>query len=380
MKRTLFTEEHKMFRDAFRRFVEKEIAPHYEAWWADGVVSREVWLKAGSNGFLGTDVPEVYGGGGIRDYRYNLVMVEELARAGKMGVGFPIHNDIVVPYLLNYTSEAQRQRWLPKVVSGECITAIAMTEPDTGSDLAAIRTTARRDGDHYILNGQKTFISNGILNDLVIVVAKTDLEKGHKGISLLAVERGMPGYERGRNLEKIGLHAQDTSELYFKDVHVPAENLLREEGQGFFYLMNQLPQERLTIAASAVAAAEAVLEMTTQYCLDRTAFGRPIGKFQNSRFMLAEMRTEIEVGRSFIDRCVVAHNDEDLDAIEAAMAKLWTTEMQVRVVDQCLQLHGGYGYMMEYPIARAYLDARAQTIHGGTSEIMKEIIGRSLGF
>ena len=380
MKRILFTEEHKMFRDAFRRFVEKEIAPYYEAWWADGVVSREVWLKAGGNGFLGTDVPEDYGGGGIRDYRYNLVMVEELARAGKMGIGFPIHNDIVIPYLLNYTSEAQRQRWLPKVVSGEYITAIAMTEPDTGSDLAAIRTTARRDGDHYILNGQKTFISNGILNDLVVVVAKTDLEKGHKGISLLAVERGMPGYERGPNLEKIGLHAQDTSELYFKDVHVPEENLLGEEGQGFIYLMNQLPQERLTIAASAVAAAEAVLEMTTKYCLERTAFGRPIGKFQNSRFVLAEMRTEIEVGQSFIDRCVVAHNDGELDAIEAAMAKLWTTEMQKRVVDQCLQLHGGYGYMLEYPIARAYLDARAQTIHGGTSEIMKEIIGRSLGF
>lgn len=380
MKRALFNEEQLMFRDAFRQFVEQEVTPDYETWWEAGVVSRDLWRKAGQFGFLGTDVPEAYGGGGVKDYRYNQIVVEELAHAGKMGVGFPVHNDIVIPYLLDYTTEEQKARWLPGVVSGEIVTAVAMTEPNAGSDLAGIQTTAVPCGDHYLLNGQKTFISNGILNDLVIVVAKTDPSRGHKGITLLVVERGMEGYERGRNLEKVGLHAQDTAELYFRDVRVPVENRLGAEGEGFVYLMSQLPQERLTIAVGAIAAAEAALEMTIQYCHERTAFGRPIGKFQNSRFKLAEMKTEIEIGRVFIDRCVEEHNRGELTAVEAAMAKYWATELQKRVVDECLQLHGGYGYMLEYPIARAYLDARVQTIHGGTSEIMKEIIGRSLGF
>ncbi len=380
MKRPLFTAEHTMFRDAFRQFVAQEVAPHYEAWSEKGVVSRDVWRKAGLHGFLGTDVPEMYGGGGVRDYRYNQIVVEELAQAGAMGVGFPVHNDIVIPYLLAYTTEAQKARWLPGAASGTLVTAVAMTEPNAGSDLAGIQTTAVRRGDHYVLNGQKTFISNGILNDLVIVVARTDPAKGHKGISLLVVERGMDGYERGRNLEKVGLHAQDTAELFFRDVRVPVENRLGAEGEGFAYLMSQLPQERLTIAVGAVAAAEAALDWTIQYCKERTAFGRPIGTFQNSRFKLAEMKTEIDIGRVFIDRCVEVHNQGELTAVEAAMAKWWATEMQKRVVDQCVQLHGGYGYMLEYPIARAYLDARVQTIHGGTTEIMKEIIGRSLGF
>lgn len=380
MKRELFTEEQLMFRDALSRFVHGEMAPYHGQWEEAGIVPREIWLKAGAQGFLAMDVPEAYGGLGESDFRYSAIVIEELARAGISGPGFSIHSDMVVPYLLNYGSEEQKQRWLPGTVTGECITAVAMTEPNTGSDLAAVATTAVRHGDHYRLNGQKTFISNGILNDLVVVVAKTDPAAGRKGISLLVVERGMAGYERGRNLEKIGLKAQDTAELFFTDVQVPRENLLGEEGRGFSYLMQGLPRERLAIAVLAVAAAEAALAMTITYCRERTAFGRPIGTFQNSRFKLAEMKTEIAIGRTFVDRCILAFNRGELSVEEAAMAKWWTTELQKRVVDQCVQLHGGYGYMMEYPIARAYLDTRAQTIYGGATEIMKEIIGRGMGF
>ncbi len=325
------------------------------------------------------DVPEVYGGGDTADFRYNAIVTEELTRAGASGIGYGLHNDVCMPYFLNYATEEQKQRWLPKMCSGETITAIAMSEPNAGSDLAGIQTTAIRHGDHYVLNGQKTFITNGILSDAVIIVAKTDPEAGHKGISLLVVESGMEGFERGRNLEKIGLKAQDTAELFFHDVHVPTENLLGDEGAGFYYLMSMLPQERLSVAVIAVAACEAVLEMTIGYCRERTAFGRPIGQFQNSRFKLAEMKTETEIARVFVDRCIMELNAGTLTVEEAAMAKWWTTELQQRVVDQCLQLHGGYGYMMEYPIAKAYLDARVQTIYAGTTEIMKEIIGRSLG-
>ncbi len=379
-KRTIFTDEHRMFQEAFRRFCEREIVPHYEAWETAGIVPRELWRTAGQLGFLCMDVPEAYGGQGVADYRYQAIVSEELARAGAPGVGFAIHTDMVVPYITRLGNEEQKQRWLPRLASGEWIGAVAMTEPNTGSDLAAVQTTAVRQGEHYLLNGQKTFISNGILADLVVVVARTDMQAGARGLSLLVVEQDTAGFERGRNLDKIGLRAQDTAELFFHDVRVPAENLLGQENQGFYYLMQNLPQERLTIAVGAVAAAEAALEITVAYCQERTAFGRPVGKFQNSRFRLAEMKTEVEIGRVFVDHCILLHNQGELTAERAAMAKWWTTDMQVRVIDQCLQLHGGYGYMREYPIARAYLDSRAQKIYGGTNEIMKEIIGRSMGF
>lgn len=382
LERTIFEDEHHMFRDAFRRFVEKEITPHHDQWEKDGVVSREVWLKAGENGFLGMQVPEEYGGGGVLDFRYNAIMSEELVRVGASGIGFNLHNDITIPYILHYASDELKQRLLPKMVSGEWISAIAMTEPNTGSDLAGVRTTAIRDksNGHYVVNGQKTFITNGILSDIIITVAKTNLDEKHSGISLILIERGMEGFERGRNLEKIGLKAQDTAELYFNNVDVPAENLLGEEGHGFFYLMTELPQERLSIAVGALAACEAALEWTIDYCKEREAFGRPIGSFQNSRFKLAEMKTEIQIGRVFVDRCIIELNDGNLSTETASMAKWWCTELQKRVVDQCVQLHGGYGYMLEYPIAKAYLDTRVQTIYGGTTEIMKEIIGRAMGF
>ncbi len=381
MRRTLFTEEHEMFRDAFKHFVEKEIVPYNEQWEKDGIVSREMWLKAGQQGFLGLDVPEKYGGAGVNDFAYSSIIVEELARAGTVsaGAGIGLHNDIVIPYFLEYANDEQKQRWLPGMCSGELITAIAMSEPNTGSDLAAVRTTALRQGDYYLLNGAKTFITNGILSDVVIVVAKTDPAKRHKGISLLVVERGMEGFTRGRKLEKMGYKAQDTSELFFEDVKVPVSNLLGEEGQGFYYLMRKLAKERLSVAIQAVAACEVALDITLQYCKERTAFGQPIGSFQNSRFKLAEMKTEIEIARVFVDRCIEELNAGMLTAETAAMAKWWTSDLQKRVLDQCVQLHGGYGYMLEYPIARAYLDARVQSIYAGTNEIMKEIIGRSLG-
>ncbi len=379
MKRTLFNDEHLMFRDAFRRFVEKEITPHHEAWEHDGIVPRAVWEKAGAAGFLCLEAPEEFGGAGEPDYRFTALMAEELARAGASGIGFGLHTSIVLPYILHFGAAEQQQRWLPPMVRGETITAIAMTEPAAGSDLAGIRTTAVRDGDCYVVNGQKTFITNGINSDLVIAVVKTDPAARHKGISLLVIERGMAGFSRGRNLEKIGLKAQDTAELFFDNVRVPVTNLLGEEGKGFYYLMQRLPQERLDIAVTAVAASEAALELTVRYCKERTAFGQPIGSFQNSRFKLAEMQTEITVARVFVDRCIEALNAGELTAEEAAMAKWWTTDLQKRVMDECLQLHGGYGYMMEYPIAKFYLDARVQPIYGGSNEIMKEVIGRGMG-
>jgi len=381
MQRTLFTEEHEMFRDSFRHFVEKEVVPYNDQWEKEGLVSREMWLKAGQQGFLGYNVPEEYGGAGVDDYRYSTIIAEELARVGTMSVatGIGLHNDIVLPYLLAHTTEEQKRRWLPQMCTGEWISAIAMTEPNTGSDLAAVRTTAIRQGDEYLLNGQKTFITNGILSDIVIVVAKTNPELRHKGISLLVVERGMEGFERGRKLDKVGLKAQDTAELSFNDVRVPISNLLGEEGRGFYYLMHHLARERLNVGVSAVAASETALEWTLAYCKERLAFGQPIGSFQNSRFQLAEMKTEIEIARVFIDRCIEELNAGTLTPETAAMAKWWTSDLQKRVMDRCVQLFGGYGYMMEYPIARAYLDARVQSIYAGTNEIMKEIIGRSLG-
>jgi alkylation response protein AidB-like acyl-CoA dehydrogenase len=380
MKRNIFEEEHRIFRDSFRAFVKSEIVPFHDRWEEKGMVPRELWREAGKNGFLCMAVPEEYGGAGVDDYRYNMIVNEELARAGASGPGFALQSDIVAPYLLRYGNEEQKLRWLPRLVSGETISAIAMTEPNTGSDLAAIQTTAVRQGECFVVNGAKTFITNGILNDLVIVVARTSREaKPHDSLSLLVVERGMTGYERGRKLEKIGMRAQDTAELFFNGVHVPGGNLLGEKGKGFRYLVEQLPQERLSVAVAAQAGAEAALEWTLAYCRERKAFGKPIGSFQNSRFKLAEMKTKLEVTRVFLDRCVMEHNQGALTTEEASMAKWWTTDLQKSVVDECLQLHGGYGYMREYPIARAYCDMRAAPIYAGTNEIMKEIIGKGMG-
>jgi len=381
MNRTLFGPEHDALRESFRSWLDKEIVPHEIEWNKAGIVPRTVFSEAGRHGFLAFDVPEEFGGGGISDFRFNQVVAEEiqLSGAGAAGLGLTLHSDICVPYYLKYCTEEQRQRWLPGIASGELITAIAMTEPGIGSDLGSIATTAIRDGDHYVVNGSKTFITNGINADLILAAVKTDPSQRHKGMSLIVLERGMEGFERGRNLDKLGLHAQDTAELFFNDVMVPAENLLGDEGQGFALLVDNLPQERLSIAMAGVAAARAALNWTLEYVKGRTAFGQPVGSFQNSRFVLAEVATEIEVAQAHIDACTLALNADDLTAEDAAMAKWWCTELQNRVVDRCLQLFGGYGYMEEYPISRAYKDARITTIYGGTTEIMKEIIGRSMG-
>ena len=381
MRRTLFDDEHEQFRQSFRRWLAKEVVPQHPDWERAGIIPREMFRAAGEHGFLGMAVPAEYGGGGVEDFRYNLVIGEEVHAAGvnAAGLGLTLQNDICLPYFLRYCTDEQKRRWLPGVASGQLITAIAMTEPGIGSDLASMATTAVRDGERYIVNGAKTFITNGINADLVVTAVKTDPAGRHKGISLLVMERGIDGFGRGRNLEKLGLHAQDTAELFFSDAHVPVANLLGAEGQGFVYLVSNLPQERLSIAAAGIAAARAALTWTLAYVKERKAFGQPVGSFQNSRFVLAELATEVEIGQSFIDRCVLGLNAGELTAEEASMAKWWCTELQNKVVDRCLQLHGGYGYMLEYPIARAYVDARVTTIYGGTTEIMKEIIGRSLG-
>lgn len=378
MERTLFEPEHDLFRESFRKFLDQHVAGRHEEWEQQGIVDRAVWLEAGKQGFLGMAVPEQYGGGGVKDFRYNAIVTEEVTKGMYSGLGFGLHNDVIAPYLLELANEEQKQRWLPGFCSGEIITAIAMTEPGTGSDLQGIKTRAVQDGDDWILNGAKTFITNGINADIVIVVAQTDPDKGAMGFSLLVVERGMPGFERGRNLDKIGLKAQDTAELSFTDVRVPGKNLLGTRGQGFVHLMQNLPQERLSIAVMAAAAMEACLDLTCQYVRDRKAFGKPIGAQQNTRFVLAELATKTTAVRVFTDRCIELLNQEKLTVEEAAMAKWWSTEEQLDLITKCLQLHGGYGYMREYPIAKAYMDARVQTIYGGTTEIMKEIIGRSL--
>ena len=379
MQRDIFTSEHDAFRDMVRAFIARNVTPYHEQWERDRVVSREVWRQAGEAGLLGIESDEKYGGGGNPDYTYYLIMNEELARAGAHGPGFSVHNDIVGQYLVRLVTPEQAERWLPGYCSGELITAIAMSEPGAGSDLQGIRTTAVRDGDDWILNGQKTFISNGQLADLVIVFARTDPEAGHLGYSLLMVERGTPGFERGRNLEKVGMHAQDTSELFFSDVRVPAANMLGDPGTGFVALMQNLPRERIAIGATALAGAEHVFATTLDYCRERQAFGRPIGSFQHSRFQLAEMATELAVARAFTDRAITEHVAGRLSTEDAAMVKWWDTELCNRVVDRCVQLYGGYGYMREYPVARAFADGRVQSIFGGTTEIMKEIIGRGLG-
>jgi len=369
-----------MFRESARGFLEREILPNSEAWDKAGIVDKAMFRKAGAAGLLGMAIPEEYGGGGVADFRYNAVIVEEFTASGASAAGMcvTLHNDICLPYFIEYCNEEQRSRWFSGLVSGDLMTAIAMSEPATGSDLSGIRTTARRDGDAYIVNGSKTFITNGINSDLVIVVTRTS-DDPHAGLTLLVIEDGMAGFERGRNLDKMGLHAQDTAELFFNDVEVPVANRLGEEGMAFFQLVNNLPQERLSIAVGAVAGAQAALDITLAYAKERTAFGRPVGTFQHNRFQLAEARTEVDLGRVFVDRLLEEHAAGRLTIEQAAEAKWWTTEMLRRVVDMGVQMHGGYGYMMEYPIAKAYLDARVQTIYGGTTEIMKDIIGRGMG-
>ena len=375
----LYEPEHEDFRTSVRTFVEREVEPFHPGWETEGVVDRHVWLAAGEAGILGTDVPAEYGGGGEPDFRFQAVVLEELVRAGATGPGFGLHNAVVAPYLVELGTHEQKSRWLPGFCSGELITAIAMTEPDAGSDVAGIRTTARRDGDDFVVNGAKTFITNGILADAVIVVAKTAPDRGMYGLSLFVVERGMPGFARGRRLSKIGLKAQDTAELVFDDVRVPAANVLGEIDHGFEYLLARLPGERLAIAVGSIAAVETMIELTVRHCRDRKAFGRGIGSFQNTRFVLADLATRAEITRAFVNDCVVAYNQHRLTARHAAMAKWWASELQNECAAKCLQLHGGYGFMTEYPIARHFLDARVQTIYGGTTEIMKDLVALSLG-
>ena len=383
IERTLFQPDHQAFADSFRRFIEKEVTPLHADWEDQGYVAREVWSQAGANGFLCMSLPEEYGGAGA-DKLYSVAQMEELARAGTTGIGFGLHSEIVAPYILHYGTEAQKQKYLPQMASGAMVGAIAMSEPAAGSDLQGIKTTAIKsaDGSHYVLNGSKTFITNGWHADLVIVVAKTDPAAGAKGTSLLLVERGMPGFEKGQRLKKMGMKAQDTSELFFNDVQVPVDNLLggpAMEGRGFICLMEQLPWERLQIAITAVAAAQAAIDWTLDYVKQRKVFGQSVASFQNTRHTLAELQTQVQVARVFVDKCCELIVKDQLDTETASMAKYWTTDLQCKVMDECVQLFGGYGYMWEYPITRAYADARVQRIYGGTNEIMKEVIARAMG-
>ena len=381
IKRTLFSPDHEAFRDSFRRFLDKEVAPFHAAWEDEGYVDREVWRKAGANGFLCMGMPEEYGGSGA-DKLYTVVQLEELAKGGFSGVGFSLHSEIVAPYLLRYGTPAQKQNYLPPLAHGELIGAIAMTEPSAGSDLQGIKATAVLEGDHYRLNGSKTFITNGWHADLVIVVAKTRPDLGAKGTSLLLVERGMPGFEKGKRLKKVGMKAQDTSELFFNDVKVPVDNLLGGppmENKGFVCLMEQLPWERIQIALGATAKSQAAIDWTVAYVKERKVFGQPVGNYQNTRYVLAGLQAQVQAARVFVDKCMELLLADSLDTDTASMAKLLTTELQCKVMDECVQLFGGYGYMWEYPIARAYADARVSRLYGGTSEIMKEVISRGMG-
>jgi alkylation response protein AidB-like acyl-CoA dehydrogenase len=381
IERTLFNAEHEAFRDSFRRFLAKEVAPHHEAWEEQGYVDREVWLKAGENGFLGMSLPEAYGGAAA-DKLFSVVQIEEISAAGFTGLGFGLHNEIVAPYILHYGTEEQKHKYLPKMVTGEIVGAIAMTEPSAGSDLQGVKATAIRQSDHFVLNGSKTFITNGWHADVVVVVAKTDPAAGAKGTSLLMVERGMAGFEKGKRLKKLGLKAQDTSELFFDNVKVPADHLLGGEAQlnrGFICLMEQLPWERLQIAIQAIAAAQSAIDWTVAYVKERQVFGQAVAAYQNTRYTLAELQTQVQVARVFVDKCTDLLMLGKLDTATASMAKYWTSDLQCKVMDECVQLFGGYGYMWEYPITRAYADARVQRIYGGTNEIMKEVISRSMG-
>ncbi len=380
VERTIYNDEQKMFAQSVRDFIAKEITPNNAQWEKDHMVSRESWLKFGEAGLLCMQVAEEYGGLGITDFRYNAIITEELGRSGCAGpaVGYPLHSDIVCPYIEHYGNEATKKKYLPKMVTGEWIAAIAMTEPGAGSDLQNIRTSAVDKGDHYLVNGSKTFITNGYLSDLVVVAVKTDPSKGAKGTSLLVIDNSIKGYTKGKPFEKVGLHAQDTCELFFENVEVPKENLLGNEGEGFKYMMTELSQERLVVALSAIGAAEGTVEKTVQYTKERIAFGKPIAELQNTRFKLAEQATEVQVGRIFADQCITLHCDKKLDQATASMAKYWLTDLQSKVADECLQLHGGYGYMWEYQVARAWADARVQRIYAGTNEIMKELIARHI--
>jgi alkylation response protein AidB-like acyl-CoA dehydrogenase len=380
MKRGLYEADHEAFRDAVRKFVDREVVPNLERWESQRLIDRDVWLAAGKQGIIGLPAPEEYGGAGTRDYRFRSVVLEELARvfANSLASSFSLQDDIAIPYIAGLGTEEQRQRWLPGMCSGETIVAIAMTEPSTGSDLQAIRTSATKVDGGWLVNGAKTFITSGIQSDLVITVVRTDPKGGSRGFSLLVIERGMEGFTRGRKLDKVGLHGQDTAELNFEDVFVPDENLLGEVGGGFGQLVNNLPLERLSIAAHAIAVSDAILASTVEYTKQRKAFGQPIADFQNTRFELAEMATELDVTRAYVDKAMLAHGNGDLTVVDAAKAKLWASDVQNRVIDRCLQLHGGYGYMLEYPVARAFQDARIQRIFGGANEIMKQIIGRDL--
>ncbi|WP_339634008.1 acyl-CoA dehydrogenase family protein [uncultured Sneathiella sp.] len=377
IERSIFEEEHNIFRQTVRRFYEEHIIPHHSQWEKDGQVSRDAWLEAGKQGLLCMPIPEEYGGAGA-DKLYSIIMMEEQARAGTSGPGFGLHSEIVGPYILHYGTEEQKKKYLPRMARGEIIGAIAMTEPGAGSDLQGVKTRAVKDGDDYIINGSKTFITNGYMSDLVIVVTKTDPTAGAKGTTLFLVEAGTPGFEKGRNLEKLGLKAQDTAELFFDDVRVPVSNMLGGEGKGFFCLMQELAWERLQIAIGATATMEAVLEETIEYTKDRSAFGKNIIQFQNTRFKLAEQKTQVQIARVFVDKCIEELLKGTLDVATAAMAKYWTSDLENKVIDECLQLHGGYGFMWEYRVARSYADARVQRIYGGTNEIMKELIAREL--
>ena len=382
IERSLYSPDHEAFRDSFRRFIDKEIAPFHADWEEQGYVDRAVWNKAGENGFLCMSMPDAYGGSGA-DRLYSVIQMEELGRAGFSGIGYTLHNEIVAPYIERYGTEVQKAKFLPAMASGAMIGAIAMSEPAAGSDLQGIKSTALKQTDgSYILNGSKTFITNGWHADMVIVVAKTNPAAGAKGTSLLLVERGMPGFSVGKRLKKMGLKAQDTSELFFNQVHVPAENLLGGdalENKGFICLMEQLPWERLQIAISAVAAAQAAIDWTVDYVKERKVFGQAVGSFQNTRFTLAELQTQVQIARVFVDKCTELLLQDKLDTATASMAKYWCSDMQCKVMDECVQLFGGYGYMWEYPITRAYADARVQRIYGGTNEIMKEVITRAMG-
>lgn len=380
MRRDIFTEEHEIFRTQVRRFVENELVPKIPEWNSAGMSDRESWRKMGEAGFLGANAPAEYGGAGA-DFIYDAIVIEELAWVRAHGLMMGLHSDIIMPYIVTYGSEEQKRRWVPGAVSGEKILAIAMTEPGTGSDLAAVQTTARRDGDSYVINGSKIFISNGQIADVVVVVVKTDPKAtpAHRGVSLIVVERDAPGFVRGRKLDKLGLRGQDTSELFFEDCRVPADNLLGREGAGFKMLMEKLQQERLVCAIGAITSARRCLEDTVAYTRQRKAFGKPIAGFQNTQFKIAEMMTEVEVGQTFVDRLTAAHVRGDEVVTEVSMAKWWTTELLKRVASQCLQLHGGYGFMMEFPVASDYADSAVQTIYAGTNEIMKVIIARRMG-
>lgn len=378
MEQRFFDAEHNLFRDAFRAFLEQEVVPHQQQWIEEGIVSREIWLKAGAQGYLLPWADEAFGGLNINDFRYTQIEIEELMRIGETGFYLPLHSALVAPYISNYGNEEQQLRFLPSCISGEKILAVAMTEPGVGSDLAGMKSRAVEHEDYWLLNGSKTFISNGLLADIVIVAAKTDPENP-RTVGLFIVEDGMQGFERGRNLKKMGMKGQDTAELFFDDVKVPKSNILGDPDKGFYYLMQGLAEERLIAAVTNVAACQAVFDMTMEYIQQRTAFGKTLGGFQNTRFKMAEMRTEIDIAQVYIDHCVNRLNEGDLSSATAAKIKLFSSELQGRVVDECLQFFGGYGYMEDYPICRAYCDARITRIFGGTSEIMKEIIAKSIG-